>query len=152
MNELASKLVEKLIHPRQVAQPRQWKLETTIVTGDLNTAWAEWVILFRIEHAFDFLFNVRDPSDALRDISESVMREVVGDRTVDEVLTFGRQNIKTRTQVTMQEVVNLYGMGLCIDQVPLKTLILQNRYKFLLIKERGQARAGTNDQCNSRAI
>jgi membrane protease subunit HflK len=97
-------------------------LETTIVTGDLNTALVEWVIQFRIENAFDFIFNVRDPGDALRDISESVMREVVGDRTVDEVLTFGRQDIETSAQVKMQEVVNLYGMGLRIDQVQLKNV------------------------------
>ncbi len=109
-------------NPQQISQSSEWKLETTIVTGDLNTALVEWVIQFRIENAFDFLFNVRDPGDALRDISESVMREVVGDRTVDEVLTFGSQDIETSAQVKMQEVVNLYGMGLRIDQVQLKNV------------------------------
>jgi len=106
----------------QIASPREWKLETTIVTGDLNTALVEWVIQFRIESAFDFLFKVRDPGAALRDISESVMREVVGDRTVDEVLTIGRQDIETSAQVKMQEVTNLYEMGLRIDQVQLKNV------------------------------
>ena len=108
--------------PRQVSQPSEWQLETTIVTGDLNTALVEWVIQFRIENAFDFLFKVRDPGDALRDISESVMREVVGDRTVDEVLTIGRQDIESDAQAKMQEVVNLYQMGLRIDQVQLKNV------------------------------
>jgi modulator of FtsH protease HflK len=106
----------------QVASKQQWNLETTIVTGDLNTAQVEWVIQFRIENAFDFLFKVRDPGEALRDISESVMREVVGDRTVDEVLTVGRQEIETNAQIQMQEVVNLYEMGLRIDQVQLKNV------------------------------
>ncbi len=104
----------------QVASKQQWNLETTIVTGDLNTAQVEWVIQFRIEDAFDFLFKVRDPGEALRDISESVMREVVGDRTVDEVLTVGRQEIENNAQIQMQKVVNLYEMGLRIDQVQLK--------------------------------
>ena len=63
-----------------------------------------------------------DPGDALRDISESVMREVVGDRTVDEVLTIGRQDIEANAQTKMQEVVNLYEMGLRIDQVQLKNV------------------------------
>ena len=81
-----------------------------------------WVIQFRIENAFDFLFKVRNPGDALRDVSESVMREVVGDRTVDEVLTIGRQDIETSAQTKMQEVVNLYEMGLRIDQVQLKNV------------------------------
>ena len=84
---------------RQMSDPREWELETTIVTGDLNAALVEWVIQFRIENAFDFLFKVRDPGDALRDISESVMREVVGDRTVDEVLTIGRQDIEANAQL-----------------------------------------------------
>ncbi|MEQ3763182.1 MAG: FtsH protease activity modulator HflK [Alcanivorax sp.] len=106
----------------QVGSKQQWALETTIVTGDLNTALVEWVIQFRIENAFDFLFKVRDPGEALRDISESVMREVVGDRTVDEVLTIGRQEIETNAQIQMQKVVNLYEMGLRIDQVQLKNV------------------------------
>ena len=106
----------------QVSGPREWELETTIVTGDLNSALAEWVIQFRIENAFDFLFKVRNPGDALRDVSESVMREVVGDRTVDEVLTIGRQDIEASAQTKMQEVVNLYEMGLRIDQVQLKNV------------------------------
>lgn len=107
---------------QQIANPREWRLETTIVTGDLNTALVEWVIQFRIENAFDFLFKVRDPGAALRDISESVMREVIGDRTVDEVLTIGRQDIETSAQTKMQEVTNLYEMGLRIDQVQLKNV------------------------------
>ncbi|MAD44934.1 FtsH protease activity modulator HflK [Thalassolituus oleivorans] len=107
---------------KQMTDPREWELETTIVTGDLNTALVEWVIQFRIENAFDFLFKVRDPGDALRDISESVMREVIGDRTVDEVLTIGRQDIEASAQIKMQEVVNLYEMGLRIDQVQLKNV------------------------------
>jgi membrane protease subunit HflK len=106
----------------QISNPREWQLETTIVTGDLNTASVEWVIQFRIENAFDFLFKVRDPGAALRDISESVMREVVGDRTVDEVLTIGRQDIEATAQVKMQELTNLYEMGLRIDQVQLKNV------------------------------
>ena len=107
---------------QQMSDPREWRLETIMVTGDLNTALVEWVIQFRIEDAFDFLFKVRDPGDALRDISESVMREVVGDRTVDEVLTIGRQDIEANAQSKMQEVVNMYEMGLRIDQVQLKNV------------------------------
>lgn len=107
---------------RQMSSSIEWTLETTMVTGDLNTALVEWVIQFRIENAFDFLFKVRDPGEALRDISESVMREVIGDRTVDEVLTIGRQDIESSAEEKMQQVVNLYQMGLRIDQVQLKNV------------------------------
>jgi len=106
----------------QVSKPSEWSLETTMVTGDLNSALVEWVIQFRIDNAFDYLFKVRNPSDALRDISESVMREVIGDRTVDEVLTIGRQDIEASAQAKLPEVVNLYQMGLRIDQVQLKNV------------------------------
>jgi len=104
----------------QASEPDQWALETTMVTGDLNTASVQWIIQFRIEQPFDYLFKVRDPADTLRDISESVMREVIGDRTVDEVLTVGRQDIETTAQVKLQEAVNKYEMGLRIDQIQLK--------------------------------
>lgn len=106
----------------QASAPSQWVLETTMVTGDLNTALVEWIIQFRIEKPFDFLFNVRDPGDTLRDVSESVMREVIGDRTVDEVLTIGRQDIESSAQVKLQGVVNKYEMGLRIDQIQLKNV------------------------------
>lgn len=106
----------------QASAPSEWALETTIVTGDLNTALVEWIIQFRIEIPFDYLFNVRDPGDTLRDVSESVMREVIGDRTVDEVLTIGRQEIESSAQIKLQDVVNKYEMGLRIDQIQLKNV------------------------------
>ena len=106
----------------QSSPPSQWALETTMVTGDLNIALVEWIIQFRIEEPFEYLFNVRDPGDTLRDVSESVMREVVGDRTVDEVLTIGRQDIEASAQVKLQELGNKYEMGLRIDQIQLKNV------------------------------
>ena len=106
----------------QASGPGQWVLETTMVTGDLNTALVEWIIQFRIEAPFDFLFKVRNPGATLRDVSESVMREVIGDRTVDEVLTIGRQDIESSAQVKLQDVVNKYEMGLRIDQIQLKNV------------------------------
>ena len=106
----------------QASAPSQWVLETTMVTGDLNTALVEWIIQFRIEKPFDYLFKVRNPGATLRDVSESVMREVIGDRTVDEVLTIGRQDIESGAQVKLQDVVNKYEMGLRIDQIQLKNV------------------------------
>jgi membrane protease subunit HflK len=65
--------------------PVDGKRETEMVTGDLNAALVEWVVQYRIADPVKFLFEVREPSATLRYVSESVMREVVGDRTVDEV-------------------------------------------------------------------
>ncbi|MHC4080929.1 MAG: FtsH protease activity modulator HflK [Planctomycetota bacterium] len=96
--------------------------EKSMVTGDLNAALVEWVIQYRIDEPTEFLFDVRQPSDILRDVSESIMREVVGDRTVDEVITFGRQEIESEALVKLQELTDRYQMGITIDQVQLKNV------------------------------
>ena len=102
--------------------PRDGKRETEMVTGDLNAALVEWVVQYRIADPAKFLFEVREPRGTLRHVSESVMREVVGDRTVDEVITIGRQEIETEALVKMQELSSKYAMGISIDQVQLKNI------------------------------
>jgi membrane protease subunit HflK len=101
---------------------RETRLETEMVTGDLNAALVEWVVQYRISDPVKFLFEVREPSETLRYVSESVMREVVGDRTVDEVITIGRQEIEIEALFKMQELSTKYEMGLSIDQVQLKNI------------------------------
>jgi membrane protease subunit HflK len=98
------------------------KRETEMVTGDLNAALVEWVVQYRISDPVKFLFEVREPSETLRYVSESVMREVVGDRTVDEVITIGRQEIETEALTKMQSLSTKYAMGISIDQVQLKNI------------------------------
>jgi membrane protease subunit HflK len=102
--------------------PRDGKRETEMVTGDLNAALVEWVVQYRISNPVKFLFEVREPSETLRYVSESVMREVVGDRTVDEVITIGRQEIETEALAKMQALSTKYEMGISIDQVQLKNI------------------------------
>jgi len=101
---------------------RESKRETEMVTGDLNAALVEWVLQYRISDPVKFLFEVREPSETLRYVSESVMREVVGDRTVDEVITIGRQEIETEALTKMQTLSTKYAMGISIDQVQLKNI------------------------------
>jgi len=96
--------------------------ETEMVTGDLNAALVEWVVQYRIANPAKFLFEVRRPTETLRHVSESVMREVVGDRTVDEVITIGRQEIETEALMKMQTLSTKYEMGISIDQVQLKNI------------------------------
>ncbi|MDQ8186034.1 FtsH protease activity modulator HflK [Pelagicoccus sp. SDUM812002] len=96
--------------------------ERSMVTGDLNAASVEWNLQYRIEDPKLFLFKVRDPEETLRDISESVMRTVVGDRTVDEVITIGRQEISVVALDQMQTLVDKYELGLRIDLVELQNV------------------------------
>ncbi len=108
--------------PYQSPRARDEKRETQMVTGDLNAALVEWVVQYRISEPVKFLFEVREPSETLRYVSESVMREVVGDRTVDEVITIGRQEIESEALIKMQELSTKYAMGISIDQVQLKNI------------------------------
>ena len=96
--------------------------EKRMVTGDLNSALVEWIVQYRISDPVNFLFKVRNPEETLRDVSESVMREVVGDRTVDEVLTIGRQEIESEALSRMQALARKYEVGVSIDQVQLKNV------------------------------
>lgn len=96
--------------------------ERNMVTGDLNAATVEWIVQYRIQDPKLYLFKVRDPDQTLRDISESVMRTVVGDRTVDEVITVGRQEIEAEALLGLQSQVDRYELGLSIDQVQLKNV------------------------------
>lgn len=94
--------------------------ESLMLTGDLNLADVEWVIQYRIIDSYKFLFKVRDAEGALRDMSEAAMRKIVGDRTVNEVLTVGRQEIATSAEVLLQTMCDEYENGIRIDQVVLQ--------------------------------
>ena len=96
------------------------KDESLMLTGDLNLADVEWVVQYRIDNAYNFLFKVRDPENSLRDISEASMRQVVGDRTVNEVLTVGRTEVAASAQAMIQRLSNEYSLGVKIDQVVLQ--------------------------------
>jgi membrane protease subunit HflK len=97
-------------------------MEKAMVTGDLNEALVEWIVQYRIRDPKQFLFDVRDPEDTLRAASEAVMREVVGDRTVDEVITIGRQDIEVESKTVLQKVVEQYQLGISVDLLQLKNV------------------------------
>jgi membrane protease subunit HflK len=94
--------------------------EKSMVTGDLNSAQVEWVVQYRIQNPREYLFDVRHPDLTLRDLSENAMREVIGDRTVDEVITIGRQEIEVAALARTQDLVKRYQLGIRVDQVQLK--------------------------------
>jgi modulator of FtsH protease HflK len=94
--------------------------ESLMLTGDLNLANVEWVVQYRIVNSYNYLFKVRDAEKALRDMAESAMRKVVGDRTVNEVLTVGRQEVATSMEVLLQRMCDEYENGIRIDQVVLQ--------------------------------
>lgn len=94
--------------------------ESNMLTGDLNAAVVEWVVQYRVDDPYLFLFRVRSVEETLRDLAEAVMRQVVGDRTVDEVLTVGRQEVATLVEERLQALCAQYETGIKIEQVVLQ--------------------------------
>ncbi len=96
--------------------------EALMLTGDLNAALVEWVVQYRVVDPEKYLFRVRNVTDTLRDISEAVMRSVVGDRTVNEVLTVGRQEIADLVEQDIQRLLEEYETGIAVEQVVLQNV------------------------------
>lgn len=125
--------------------------EALMLTGDLNLADVEWVVQYRIVDPYNFLFKVRNPENTLRDISESAMREIVGDRTVNEVLTVGRSEIASKMEVLTQEISKDYSLGVQIDQVVLQDVNPPESVKaaFNAVNEAQQERETLINQAKS---
>lgn len=94
--------------------------ESQMLTGDLNVAVVEWTVQFQISDAREFLFNVRNVPANLYDISLAVMREVIGDKSVTEVLTTGRLDIEVESLTMMQKILDDYHMGIELVAVKLQ--------------------------------
>lgn len=96
--------------------------EAIMLTGDLNLANVQWVVQYRVSNPYNYLFKVRNPDNTLRDLSEAITRQIVGDRTVNEVLTVGRAEIASEVKVLLQEMAREYSLGIEIAQVVLQDI------------------------------
>jgi len=100
--------------------PRKYLEESLMLTGDLNILDVRWIVQFKVKDAKKLLFKTRDPVDNVRDISEVVMRRLVGDYRVDEVLTTKREEINDLAQIKMQKILDDYQTGVQIVTVKLQ--------------------------------
>lgn len=94
--------------------------ESLMLTGDLNVAVVEWIVQYRINDPRAYLFNVRDVGSTFRYMSEAAMRQVVGDHSVDEVITIGREAIAFQAKEELQRLCDLYGIGIEVQQLVLQ--------------------------------
>ena len=101
---------------------RGFKEESLMLSGDLNVVDLQWTVQYKIADPKDFLFQVKDVDSAIRDMSESVMRRVVGNRLFDFVLTVGRAEIADRVKVEMQEVLDSYRTGIQVVNVKMQNV------------------------------
>jgi membrane protease subunit HflK len=96
------------------------KRESLMLTGDLNVAVVEWIVQYKIKDPYAFLFKVRNVDETLRSLSEAAVRSVVGDQSVNEVLTTGRQRIATQAKEVLQQLADRYDAGVDVQQLVLQ--------------------------------
>ncbi len=91
--------------------------EAMMLTGDLNVAVVEWIVQYKIEDPYKYLFKIRDAQTTFRYMNEAVIRRIVGDHAVDEVITIGRARIAMEAKEELQELCDLYEIGLEVNQL-----------------------------------
>lgn len=91
-----------------------------MLTGDLSIGDIEWIVQYKIKDPVKFLFKVRDKRETFRNICEAVMREIVGNRSINEVLTIGREEISVKVKEKIQELCSQYETGIDVKLVVLQ--------------------------------
>ncbi|MEK6631152.1 MAG: FtsH protease activity modulator HflK [Acidobacteriota bacterium] len=101
--------------------------ESLMLTGDLNVAVVEWIVQYKVKDPYKYLFKVRNldsprrgVSTTFRDMNEAVMRAVVGDHSVNEVLTVGREMIQVDARTMLQGLCDRYETGIDVQQIVLQ--------------------------------
>ncbi len=104
----------------QYEETDETRKEARMLTGDLNVADVEWIVQYKVKNPYQYVFRVREVHNTLRDLSEAVMRTVVGDHSVTEVLTVGREQIQMAAKDELQRLCNRYQMGIDVLQLVLQ--------------------------------
>ncbi|MCD6181040.1 MAG: FtsH protease activity modulator HflK [Candidatus Cloacimonetes bacterium] len=125
--EFGFRTLESGVNTRYSSQ--NFDQESIMLTGDLNIADVEWIVQFRISDPVMFLFNVRNVTETLRDMSESTMQEVVGDRSVDEVIVLNRKDIADQATQILQDKMDFYNSGIEIVTINLQNVNPPNPVK-----------------------
>ena len=101
----------------EYASTPETKGESLMLTGDLNVVDAEWIVQYKIRDPFLFLFKMREAEATFRDMTEAVVRRVVGDSSVDEVITVGRTRIADESKSLLQQLCDSYEIGIEVNQL-----------------------------------
>ena len=94
--------------------------ESLMLTGDQNIIDIDYVVQWRIKNAADFLFNIRNPEATVKLASESAIREVVGQATLEDALARRRTEVETSTQEVLQKILDSYGAGVFVASIKLQ--------------------------------
>jgi membrane protease subunit HflK len=137
----------------QYTANQAYKNESLMLTGDLNVIDVQWIIQYRIEDPVRYLFQVRDTPKTVRDITEAVMRRVVGNRLGSDVLTVGRVAVSSEAKEEIQKVLTAYGTGVRLVTVELQDVTPPDTVKpaFNEVNESRQDRERTINQAEEQA-
>ena len=94
--------------------------ESMMLTSDQNITELDYTVLYRVKDAGQFLFNLRDPEETVKVISESVLREVVGQTKLEDLLTVSRQSVERESRTILQELLDDYEVGILIQSIQLQ--------------------------------
>ncbi len=118
--EFGFKTMRAGVQTKYADESRQAESEALMLTGDLNCAVVEWIVQYKISDPFKYLFQVRNVEETFRNMSEAAMREVVGDHSVSDVLTVGREKISVKAKQRLQELCRQYDTGIDVKLVVLQ--------------------------------
>jgi membrane protease subunit HflK len=96
------------------------KEESLMLTGDENTVDIDFVVYWRIKNAEEYLFNIQNPDNTVKEVAESAMREIVGQSNIQPILTEARAKTETAVLDLIQRTLDSYKAGIQIDQVTLQ--------------------------------
>jgi membrane protease subunit HflK len=136
-----------------VGDKQAFKEVSLMLTGDLNVIDVQWIVQYRIEDPVRYLFQVRESRQTIRDVSEAVMRRVVGNRLGSDVLTVGRVAVSTEVKVEMQKILSAYETGVRLVTVELQDVTPPDTVKpaFNEVNEARQDLERTINQAQERA-
>jgi modulator of FtsH protease HflK len=135
------------------ADKKEFKEVSLMLTGDLNVIDVQWIVQYRIEDPVHYLFRVRESAQTIRDIAESVMRRVVGNRLGSDVLTVGRVGVSIEVKEEMQKILSNYETGVRLVTVELQDVTPPDAVKpaFNEVNEARQDRERTINQAQTQA-
>ena len=93
--------------------------ESLMLTGDLNVALVPWIVQYKIKDPYNYLFKVHDVTRILRDLSEASMRQVVGDRSINEVIS-KREEIAIEAREVLQKELDHAETGILVTTIEMK--------------------------------
>lgn len=97
--------------------------ESIMLTGDLNIIDLEWIVQYQISQPSQWLFKVNERETTIRDISQSIMNQLVGDLPILAVMTSERTNIEVEAQTLMQAKFDQYELGIKVVTVKLQNIV-----------------------------